>query len=615
MELRVLFDSVEVNNPKNWRDISIKYERDEVIRGLFTFYTSILEFTGDAYDAFIVARESQLCEKIDADLEIRCSRFDAWETLFSGVILVQDSKNLACDGLAEVTIEQNDVNHFFFDNRDFEVELDGTNDGPGVQAWNDLPLFNVPAGNTTGLPGLSYGYPIDLLFSDILERNGSGMGFISSLLTTVNQSQVINIDFTVAPAAGDTVQFIVTDEWGHQHTYEAEADATAATTWNRFERVLLLSDPALSPTVQPTKRMGEAADVVRSTPGGGVIQRFAVTFHFATTVVSISAGSGSATTSTATAHVFGADAVRYADSSSLRSTVAEWYVFAAGRGAASPGRYKLSFEGIFQKLAAIYDLGLSIVFDAGTWKVRVEESEFFLDPTSTLTIRNVKGIVESYDDQRFGSEILLSYINNEEAPNAPTATPTELTYDMPDFDCDDQLDRRTPVYNNEGEQIEQDAKQNSDPDSEYLVYSDGNVSQATQFKYRLYDSVGAVFQDDYYYNIPIAGEAQILRNQYTLPSITYYAGDYTKAFTVLGGYTYTALEPAADTTEGDGFAPVIINFEKSISFDDFKLIVDSQRITVNETDDPANDFDCFIESFEYRVFEHSGVFELSTKDS
>ena len=403
MELRVKFDTVIVNNPRNWRDLAVKYERDSSIKGLFVKYTSVLEFTGDAYDAFITARESQLCEKIDVDLEIRCSRFDSWQSLFSGVILVQDSKNVACDGLCEVTIEQNDKNHFFFKNRGFGVDLNGQNDDFGSQSWNDIPLFLVPGGGTTGLPANSYGYPLDTMFADILERNGTGMGLSSNVLTTAHQSQVINIDFTVAPAAGETIEFIVTDEWGHVHTYQAEADATAATTWTRFENVLLLSTNS-----EPTKRMGEAADVTRSTPGGGVIQRFAITFHFETTVNSLSVGSGAATATTATSHVFGADSVRFADSSSIRGGASEWFIFSPGRGGTGPGRYKISFEDLFTKISPILDLGITLT-DAGN--VRIEPAEYFLDTTSTLTIRNVKNIVEEYDERRFGDRVLLSYIN------------------------------------------------------------------------------------------------------------------------------------------------------------------------------------------------------------
>lgn len=610
MELRFKFDTVEVNNPVNWRDITIRYERDEVVRGLFTTYTSVLRFTGAAYDAFMVARNDQLCAKIDVDIDIRCSRFASYETLLSGVILVQDSSNQDCGGFCEVTIEQNDVNHFFFNNKDFGVDVDGSNSIISSPTWQDLTLFNIPNGSTTNLPIISYGAPIDDLLKFILSENGSRMGFYSELFATTYTSQVITIDFTVAPAAGDTIDFRVTDEWGHNHIFQCEANASARTTWQNFEKVLLLSNDS-----DPTKAMGEAADVTVSNPVGPVRRRFEITFHFQTTIVSLSVGTGSATATTTTDFQFGLDHLRYADSSSIRASISEWYILSPGRGACAPGKYKRSFDDIFNIITPSIDVSMGFYNDGGTWKVQVETAEYFLGTTSTLTIRNVKGIIESYNEEVFGDKILLSYVNNENAPGAPNAAEiTELSYNLPDFDCDDQLDRRSEAYINEGLQIQQDAKALIDPDSDYLIMSDGDVGAATQWKYRVYDKSATSFVDNYYYNIPIGKEAQILRNRYTLPAIEYYEGTYTKAYTSGGGFVYTSSEPSATITEGDGFAPVRIQFEKNISFTDFKTISASQQITVNEGESPADDFDCFIEKVEYRVMNGVTTFELSTKD-
>ena len=123
----------------------------------------------------------------------------------------------------------------------------------------------------------------------------------------------------------------------------------------------------------------------------------------------------------------------------------------------------------------------------------------------------------------------------------------------------------------------------------------------------------ASWSETQYYDIPNKMGQIYYRHRFGLPE---HLLDYRlieHIFALGAGHTYTrTVTPLSQTIPaGAGFAPVIWEFTRFISFAEFSAIINSQQITLNQGSDPANDVNAFIEEVEFRIFDGETKFKMS----
>ena len=94
MGVRVYLDSTLLaDTPKGWDEAKIKSVRDDEVRGLFTTYTTDLDFWGDGFDYIDNIMNNDYCQTIDVLIESDDCTEGVWRDEFNGVIqLTQISK-------------------------------------------------------------------------------------------------------------------------------------------------------------------------------------------------------------------------------------------------------------------------------------------------------------------------------------------------------------------------------------------------------------------------------------------------------------------------------------------------------------------------------------------
>lgn len=613
-ELRFKFDTVEVENPINWQDIKIKYERDKVVKGFFTQYTSILNFVGDAWDALITARDANLCDTIDVLVEWRCSRFDSFTTLFEGVIFVHQVIYDVTNCIGKAKIEQNDAAFAFLQNKSFEFD---TADSYAGQEWKLVDSFDPPAVAYTN--GIGYASLLTDLITNLVDYiSESRLGFHSDYMTTAYQQTTIQLDFTTHPGIGDTISFSYNDEWGDTHVYTTEFQLNPGNTYNNFELTLLLNTAGSLPSL----RRSEVANVVRSNPGGGVLERFTISIFFETFLDAASAGTGVVVLTKPQTYQDGWEDVcisKYNWLVGLVQSIPEIFIFSPTSGGIERGSVRISFDELFNMISPIRDFGFSIEKILGSWVVRIEELEHYLDPTSTVTLRDIKDMEITYDPNDFGNSVLLSKENEKEntaIEEHPTTSGTEDEYALPDFDCDTIYDRRVPKEMNclRGNTIADIvAGTITETDQWFLFYKviAPSPHAMRQFLYKVWDSGLSAFGLNYYANVPLHPLKQLTWNAYTLPTVTFTTNTRTKSWTIAGGFTLVNVPVAGTITQGAGFSAKIATFNRFITKADYDLIVNSQKITVNTGSDPVDDEDGFILDVNHNISDGLTRFKLS----
>ena len=83
-----LLDSVSKDAPANLRDLEIKYERDEDLKGVLRSVSSEIEWVGSAYSYLRSEYDTAYCGEIDAEIQFACSGTLA--TLYEGKIFLSD---------------------------------------------------------------------------------------------------------------------------------------------------------------------------------------------------------------------------------------------------------------------------------------------------------------------------------------------------------------------------------------------------------------------------------------------------------------------------------------------------------------------------------------------
>jgi len=94
MGVRITLNSILLSDtPRGWDDAEITSKRDETVKGLFTTYTTDLEFWGDGFTLLDDLLNGDYCQTVDVLIETDDCQSGSWEEEFVGIIqLTQISK-------------------------------------------------------------------------------------------------------------------------------------------------------------------------------------------------------------------------------------------------------------------------------------------------------------------------------------------------------------------------------------------------------------------------------------------------------------------------------------------------------------------------------------------
>ena len=639
-EIKVTFDAVEVDNPINWKEISIRYKRDKVLNGLYTQYTSDLKWTGNAYQAIITALTSNPCGIIAVVISSRCSSFDSFTELFSGEISLSDIEIDATNCIATAAVEQSDCISRFINLVDKLVDfetpyaLDGvTAMTSPVQLINDMFVAYATSGTLWTAQGWNDPYAVSLYdaFEFIAKYlTNDCLKFTSDFFSTAYQSQIVRIDFTGNPANGENIVIECTDDFtGIQYSYTAEYQTGLGVPAYELVRNTLVANNSLPSTAAAHIFSNGICGVDYSVPGGGVNARFDLIFHMPTTITAFTYGSGTATQTEIQSFQKGGKDMFFTNEKGLLAVSPQEY-----------GTNSISFTDLYGFAKNIFDLGMSFEESGGVWYLRIEPAEYYLDVTSALTLRNIKDIQWKYDKDQLANSVAVGteyqkYIpytgvstNENKGENREffgTRFPTTTT------DCNSIIDRSVSpdYYHLLGDKM--NAAANGDDafkDQIYLIHCYESGGNYYPFEYRI-DNYDLVVFTTYYdlvvYNKTTSWANLLYYHAYTSPEVdvTAYSSSI-KTDTVIrsgvyGGappYTFTATNATTGSvviSEGDGYTNRLYSFTDYLSKTDWDLIVDSQRITINSGSDPTNDKDGFIDDAIFNVFDGRTQFTIRTK--
>lgn len=626
-ELRFKFDTVEVDHPQNWRELAIKYQRDEILNGLFTQFTTILEWVGSAYDAIDTAITTGICTTIDVDIEWRCSKFDAFANLFSGIIVLEDLQRDEDNCIINAAVEQFDCVKAFLDKIDYEIDLNIDDSISGdVVMTTPIEEILAPFESQTGVsyavlvqPDVQ-GYRVKTMMDFITKfLTDDCLKFTSTFFTTDYIPQIIRIEFTANPANGDTISIRLRDKIYQKEFLCQVVVDTARSFYDDFKNVIVLS----SNDDTPEDIFVEPANVTASTPGGGILARIDIKNYHEMEIVSFSAGTGTGSAVIQTAFVNGMEGLFMSNGRLIKSDQTT-----------NRGLHKVTFREVFVELSKLLDLGISFEEIAGDPTLRVEPIDFYLDTTSALTIRNIKGSQTSFDPTKIGPSALLGLQSqNWDAYTFSTGISsieiqgqnfTDLSFAFISYDCGSAFDRQVDetYYHHFGEKIDTvNSGTGEDDDGNYFIMCEANGPNwdAFKFSFNYFDFASDVaFENWHCYNKIFISDVLPHYHQYTLPALK--AGNFslgtvlqTNEFTAGGVFQITKSGAAATTTEGDGYTNKLWAFTKFISKADFDLIVDSQVITINTGSVPGDDVTTFIIEVEFRVFDGQTQFRLMSK--
>lgn len=627
-EFRFKFDTVEVSNPINWKDIEITIQEQIEQKFFYNNFTSVLQFGGSAYSALKTAYNTGLCEVVVVDVDERCSRFESWSDLYDGEIRIKDIdwdfEN--CIASAEV-VRKSAIDDFI---NNIELLIDPSGDYPATYdfRWPVFDTFQPTGGGATtsgnnAAATLVYNM-LDNIISIISRDN---LGFTSLFFETDYVAQVIRIDVTSPPAAGETLSVTLQDPWGITHVYQCEASASSTTTYDNFEKVLQLGNGAF-----PSKVRGEIAKVTRSTVGG-TTERFDCTIYFEASITGSNFGSGSGSVTIQTDLEDGEKQCLYTNSDlidlQITANLDQAYVRTASEWGLYSGVVSFTFPQVLEWLGQCFNVAYNIEETTpGTWNLRIEKKETYLNSTATITLRNLKDVIYTPNENAIAGTLQLGKKPDSEfniAIDSTDSTGADKNKTwleiVTDLDCYDYSDLRQDddLYCLFGTILYEDFENNLDIDYHYINHGGtstiGVTNGSFSFDYKFWDVSAGIFKTFEYQNVRTQPYGVLLRYNVELPQYDLPDSTYTKSYTSGGGFSYTEDGVPLTVSEGSGFYPLIAEFETYISRTDFQSVLDNpeRRIVINETNDPANDRNARIIDCKYRFSDGKSFFKVACK--
>lgn len=188
MGIRVSLDStILVNTPSGWEKAKIKTKRDQTVRGLFTTYTTDLEFWGDGFDFIDNKLNIDYCETIDVLIETDDCDEGVFITEFDGtIILTQISKYDVDERIITTKIFDESFDAKIKNNKSIKafVDVGVSKNGENIQALTHVPIevFDPTDGFNTLLGGAASMFRVFDCFKFIIDYMTDGqVGFKSDL--------------------------------------------------------------------------------------------------------------------------------------------------------------------------------------------------------------------------------------------------------------------------------------------------------------------------------------------------------------------------------------------------------------------------------------------------
>lgn len=412
MEFRFTLDPngspLEVANPIGWDKAKIVIKRDRRLRGVFINYITDLEFVKDAFDfiqSFIVT--NGLGVNLDIRIERKCADNDPFEDFYDGQIYLSDVTFDIKLSHVKTKIEDNSLTQLLLRRRDMEVTLDSGSTLNGNALSDIETTFRAHAMSTgsydfTGIKGFILSEVWQYVISYLTDNE---VTFESDhFQTNSNELNHWRVTFDADFNAGNTITFKYSDVYGIQYTLTQAFDTTHANTIS----LLWVQFVSTNPEFEGLIYGGPYGDGTASFPyyldskfwTEAEIDTVARTYNlfsylpFTIDEVTITGG-GAVNATILEVQEYTDGAVNYMLTNGLRL----W------DSTSTVGVIRISLQSLFDECNKMFNLGLSIVNEAGTRKLIIEKNIDLFEDSVILTIDNVDDLEYKFTDLYLGGSI------------------------------------------------------------------------------------------------------------------------------------------------------------------------------------------------------------------
>lgn len=489
---KFLIDGVQYKEPINWQDFSetIEYNYSS---GVFAFkYSDKLTFTGEAFNyLYNIKRSSGFCYSASIEILQKCENY---ETIFKGTIYVASCRFNIKHRTVDVTIDDNNISAYVFNNKNIQVCPDcieygdhlsknGINIGTGYGEVNVPRFFNPATGVYSG--ATAFTYRAHTIFTRI-------------------------------------IQYITDDKVGFKSDY-----------------------------LDPTLPVSTVKDRVK--------------------YICVSLG----------------EALRYD----------------IGLGSSPPtGSFKVTFDQLFSNINKLYPLSIGIEVD-GTGKpiLRIEDSDYFRNQNSSITINSVDNLQEYIDVGLLFSKIKIGSesVEYDNSIHSFEPTPT-LKFSEEEYFLSGQcnIDTYKDLYNTfiyDSNIIEEICYTNTS-NSKYddaLFFIEVDLVEIPAFGYEVIKTLNTL-NARYHYNDNLMNINVVLHNEFG--SDVYYVD--------------TSGTHLAQTNSGGAYYVNVFTFDSPISHQKYSTLKQNLTKYISFNDDATQQRKGWIRSINRRYFNGETKFEL-----
>ena len=289
-------------------------------------------------------------------------------------------------------------------------------------------------------------------------------------------------------------------------------------------------------------------------------------------------------------------------------------------------------------MSGIFNIGMQFETIGGNRYIRIEPASYFYTATPVLTITNIKDVKKSHKEDQLSAAWKIGAPpqnptesegsrNNRVAPwneNSVTLYTVDYSGCPGIYDLTEEtrliwgvgwslyLDLTTPVL----------PLTTVDQEKTFYFITGSMGGTITHFPIYRFDSAGIRFMHWTNYDSVHSTPYTYINRRFDMPS--HYIPQYYSWYWYDNGpgmqcgagiinfcNSFNSTFGTQTIAAGAGFAPVIWEFTRFISFAEFSAIINSQQITLNQGSDPANDVNAFIEEVEFRIFDGETKFKMS----
>jgi len=388
-----------VENPIGWDTAEIKLVRDDKIRGLFTEYTTELEFHSGGYTYLNnLLNTTGVCATVDVLIQRRCEGGD-WEDFYDGIIYLSEAEIDIQGCIIKVRILNATFQDIIKKYLDFSFTITDTKSING-EAVTPTPtvqtqLHRISPHNLT-FPSYFLGNINTWRVYKVLEYliaalSDNDATFVSNFFSTAESRQSIRVTFSAALVAGDTVTISWQAFIGTTVSVVVPFAASNDATIDEITRLLVsFATPNLPPnmfkpadfSVWNTIYWAAASN---DNPGGTYIQVYTF-IPFYNITASVAHGGGGTATATVS------EITAYNDGQKNLCLTGDTQILGTSAG------ISISLGEIFEELDKHFNLMMRFYLNAGVPTVQIEKFEYFFDIVETLRIVNIPDIQRAVVD-------------------------------------------------------------------------------------------------------------------------------------------------------------------------------------------------------------------------